>query len=101
MDYSNEEMNPVIYTLIDEEENEHQFELVDTLEENDVTYYAMTPVLSDPEALESSDGELILLKGQLEGDEEILVTIDNEEEFNKIGEIFLKRINEIIEEEDL
>ena len=32
-----------IYTLQDEEGNEHEFELIGTCERNGVTYYAMIP----------------------------------------------------------
>ncbi len=102
---SEKEFEPLIYTLIDEEEKEHEFELIDQLEFNDTTYYAMTPVLSDPNSLEESDGELILLKSQLdENNEELLTTIDNEEEYNQIGQKFLDRLDlwnlEDEEEED-
>lgn len=95
---------PTNYTLIDEEGIEHQFELLDSLEENGITYYAMTPVLSDPQALEDSDGELIILKGETHEGEEVLVTIDNEEEHDRIGNCFLERFEKIwseIDQDDL
>ena len=37
---------------------------------------------------------MILLKSEMEGEEEFLVAIEDEEEFNKVSEIFLDRLDE-------
>ena len=88
------ELEPFLYTLIDEEGKEHEFELIDKLEFNDSTYYAMTPTLSNPNSLEDSDGELVLLKSQWdENNEELLATIDNEDENYQVGQKFLERLD--------
>lgn len=91
---------PTNYILIDEEGNEHQFELLDSLEESGTTYYAMTPILSDPQVLADSDGELIILKGEMYEGEEVLVTVDNDKEHDRIGNCFLKRFEKIWSEFD-
>ena len=80
--------NPDIYTLSDENGEEHTFELLDTYEENGNTYYAMVPVYDDPKDSITGDAQLVVLK--LEDPEgETLVTVDDDEEYERIGNIFL------------
>lgn len=71
------------YTLTDEEGNESQFELLGTCELDGNTYMALFPV---------GDGEeyeyVILKKAVDENGEEILVTIDDDEEFDRVADIF-------------
>ena len=45
-----EEYTPEIFTLTDEEGVEHEFELMDVMEENGTVYYALVPYTEDPEA---------------------------------------------------
>ncbi len=95
MDYT-----PEIFTLTDEEGNEHEFELMDVLEENGTVYYALVPYMEDPEAMIEEDTELVILKVGEENCEEFLATIDNDEEYDRIGQIFLERISKMLEEGD-
>lgn len=95
----NYDMKPDLYTLVDEEGVEQAFELLDAMEENDERYYALVPYYENPEDIATDDGELVILKAQLDGDEEILVSIDNDEEFERIGQIFLQRIDAMFDEE--
>ena len=93
------EYTPDLYTLIDEENKEHVFELLDVIEENDQRYFALVPYSPDAEELLDSDGELVILKAEMSGDEETLVSIDDDDEFERIGGIFLSRIEEIFSDE--
>ena len=96
-----EEYTPDIYTLTDEDGVEHEFELMDIMEEGDAVYYALVPYMEDPEAMIEEDTELVVLKlGTDENGEDCLSTIDNDEEYERIGRIFLDRISEMQEEED-
>ena len=84
--------NPDLYTLLDENGVEQTFELLDTLEENGTVYYAMIPVYENPEDSISGDAELIVLKLEDPEDEETLISIDDDEEYERIGNIFLDRL---------
>ena len=88
------EFGPDLLTLVDDEGVEHQFEVIDTLEIEDDRYIALIAVYDDAEDAVEDDGELILLKSEMEGEEEFLVAIEDEEEFNKVSEIFLDRLDE-------
>lgn len=93
-------INPEIFTLTDEEGNEHEFELMDVMEIDGNTYYALVPYSEDPEAALEEDTELVILKaGADEDGVDFLTTIDNDEEYDRIGNIFIDRISEMLEEE--
>ncbi len=95
-----EEYTPEIFTLTDEEGVEHEFELMDIMEENGTVYYALVPYTEDPEAMIEENTELVVLKvGTDENGEDFLATIDNDEEYDRIGKMFIDRISEMLEDE--
>lgn len=98
-EYKNE-FTPDLYTLVDDEGNEQTFEMLDALEQDGEKYYALVPYYENPEDLENDDGELVILKSTFEDDEEILATIDDDDEYDRIGAIFLDRLNEMFGDED-
>ena len=78
-------MSEEYYTLTDEDGNELQFELIGKAEIKGVQYFAFVPV--DDE----SDGEFCeytILKAVVENGEEILVSIDDDEEFDDVADYF-------------
>ena len=86
MDYT-----PEIFTLTDEEGTEHEFELWDILEVDGNIYYGLIPYTEDAEAMVEEDTELVILKVGEENGEEFLSTIDNDEEYERIGQMFLEK----------
>ncbi len=93
-----EEMNeytPDLYTLVDEDGNEQTFEMLDVMEVDDQRYFALIPYQADPESMIEDDGELVILKSDMVDGEEMLVSIEDDDEFDRIGELFLKRLDEI------
>jgi uncharacterized protein YrzB (UPF0473 family) len=99
------EFTPDLFNLTDEDGKEHVFEFLDSIEIDGTKYYALTPHFENPEELLESDGELVILKDDPNNDENdpenlALVSIDNEEEFEKVGQILLNRVNAMFEEED-
>lgn len=98
----NEEMDmqPDLYTLVDEEGQEQMFELLDSLEYKGDTYYALTPYLEDAEAILADDGEVVILKSTYENNEEVLVSVDDDDLFDKLGDLFMDRFAELFEDED-
>ncbi|MBQ8781198.1 MAG: DUF1292 domain-containing protein [Oscillospiraceae bacterium] len=89
-----------LYTLVDEEGVEQTFEMIDVMDVDDERYYALVPYYDDPTKELEADTELVILKSEEdENGEEILASIDNDEEYEKIGAMFLSRLNEMYEEE--
>lgn len=91
---------PELYTLEDEDGKEQTFEMLDAMEYEGERYYALVPYQESPEELIEDDGELVILKSRTEGDEEFLDSIDDDEEFDKIGALFLKRIEDMFDEDE-
>ncbi len=84
---------PDLYTLVDDEGNEQTFEMLDCMECEGETYFALTPY---PEDLDS-DGEVVILKKIVDGDEEIMASIEDDEEYERIGNKFMERIADMFE----
>jgi len=86
-----------IYTLVDEDGVEQAFEKIDEMDVGDDHYYALVPYYDDPTKELEADSELVVLKSEYDGDEETLVTIDDDEEYERIGNMFLERLNDMYE----
>ena len=75
------------FTLTDEEGNEIEFEMIAQCERDGEKYFAMIPVADD----EGNDGDIceyIILKLAVEDGEEVLVTIDDDDELDDIADYF-------------
>lgn len=71
-----------VFTLTDEEGNESDFEFIGRIELDDNTYVALIPVDGDEE-------EYVILKvDKDENGEEFLITIEDDEEFDKAADAF-------------
>ena len=90
----NDEFGPNFVTLTDDEGNDIELEYVDALEHNGTTYMAFFPVVEEDSEDEENEEEygLEILKSQMENGEEFLVTIDDEEEIDKVYDLFMEQI---------
>jgi len=103
MAFLNDEENyePELYTLVDEDGKEQQFEFIDEYEENGIVYYALVPYIEDPDQMLESDAELVVLRLEKdENGEDVMSTIESEEEYNRIGNIFMERYMEEFDGDD-
>ena len=89
-----EDFGPNFVTLTDDEGNDVELEYVDALEFNGTTYMAFFPVMEEDSEEEENEEEygLVILKSQMENGEEFLVTIDDEEEIDKVYDLFMEQI---------
>ena len=92
-----DEFGADLMTIVDDEGNRHQFELLDAIETDDGRYVALLPVYDQPEESVQDDGELVILEVVEEDGEELLVTIDDDYIFNEIAEIFEDRLSDLYE----
>ena len=90
----NDEFGPNFVTLTHDEGNDIELEYVDALEHNGTTYMAFFPVVEEDSEDEENEEEygLVILKSQMENGEEFLVTIDDEEEIDKVYDLFMEQI---------
>ncbi|MCI9556264.1 DUF1292 domain-containing protein [Oscillospiraceae bacterium 50-16] len=96
---------PDFITLTDEDGNEFELEMVDSLEYQGHVYYAMFPAVeSDEETGEPKDVDLddeeyglVIMKAIQENGEELLSTPDSDEELEAVYQLFMDRL---LEEEE-
>ena len=102
-----EAYGPDFITVTDEDGNEFELELVDTLEHNGVTYHALFPASQEDEEsgepvdVDADDEEygLVIMKTVEENGEELLSTLDSDEELNTVYDLFMERLFEDEENE--
>ena len=82
--------------LTDEDGKEIELEHLDTVEYNDTIYMAFIPAEM---SLEESY-ELIIMKVEKEDGEDVLVTLDDEDELDEMFQIFSERLEDAFEDED-
>lgn len=80
---ADELFNEEIFTLTDDEGNEKQFELLGSQEIDGNTYLALVPIE------ENESEEYVILKVETdENGEDFLVTIDDDDEFDRVADFF-------------
>ena len=84
--------SPELLTLEDENGEETVFEILDTMDLDDKTYVALTPYYENPEEMLEGDAELVVLVTETVDGEEFLASIDDDEEYDRVGSIFLERL---------
>ena len=85
-------------TLTDEDGNESEFELIGSTEYNGNTYYAMIPAEAPAVAEEDGFCEYIILREEIdENGESSFVTIDDDEEFDDVADLFDDMFSEEID----
>ena len=100
-----EAFGPDFITVTDEDGNEFELELVDTLEHNGVVYCALFPAVAEDEETgepvdvdaDDEDYGLVIMKIVEEDGEELFSSLDRDEELDEVYNLFMERF---FEEED-
>ncbi len=92
-----EEYGNSLVSVLDDEGNEHQFELLDAIETDDGRYVALLPIYTEAEAALEDDGELVILEVVTEDGEDLLMPIEDDEVFEDIAAAFEERLSEYYE----
>ena len=83
-----------LITLIDDEGQEHEFEIIDELENDDGHFMALVPTQPDPEDA-SAEAETYYIFEVIEEDgEEQLQEVEDDALLDKLADIFESRFNE-------
>ncbi len=91
------EFGPDFITVTDEDGNDIELELVDALEHNGLTYMAFYPAVEEGANEDSEDYGMVILKSIEENGEELLSTLDSDEELDEVYKLFMERL---FDEED-
>lgn len=85
-----ENFGPTFITVTDEDGKELVLEFIDALEHNGQLYQAFFPAEVEDE--EDPDSGLVILKVIQENGEELLSTLDSDEELETVYELFMENI---------
>lgn len=95
----NDIYEPDIISVNDEDGNEILFELLERYEDEGGVYVAITEYREDSEEIVDADYEVIVLKVAEDGENEYLEEIEDENEFERVSDILMKKIEEQYEVE--
>jgi len=99
MDELNYETSDIV-SVVDDDGTEHLFEEIDRIETDDgKRYVALLPIYDDATEILDDDGDVFILKVIEENGETYLIQIEDEKEFNEIGNIFEDRLIELYEKQ--
>ena len=90
----NENYEPDIISVTDDDGNELLFELLERYESDNGVYVAITEYRDDAEDIVEADYEVIILKVAEENGDEYLEEIEDEAEYNEVSEILMNKIEQ-------
>lgn len=93
----NEEYNPDIITLTDDDGKEYTFEVLDAIEDDENRYLALLPMYSDPQKMLEDSGELVIVKVAEEDGEEYFTEIEDDDEYDTVADAFIDRLQNFFE----
>lgn len=93
----NEEYNPDLITLTDDDGKEYTFEVLDAIETDESRYLALLPQYDDPQAMLDDSGELVIVKVAEEDGEEYFCEIEDDDEYETVADAFVDRLEDFFE----
>ena len=88
------DFGPNFITITDDEGNDIELEYIDALELDGQTYMAFFPAEDADDPAAEEDLGLVILKSVVENGEELLSTLDSEEELERVYELFMEQLME-------
>ena len=89
-----------LITLVDEENVEHQFEILDQLVYNDTEYYALYPIFDDANDAVEDSGEYYIMEVIDVDGEQQLAEVEDDDLLDELAEIFEKRFETLFDDEE-
>lgn len=96
----NDDFGTDLLTLIDEEGEQHEFEVLDVIENDEGCFYALLPTFDDPQEQLQSDGTYYIFEVIDEDGEEQLAEVEDEALLDRLAEEFERHFEELYDDED-
>lgn len=97
---SNEEFEADLITLLDDDNQEHTFQIIDSIEKDENVYYALLPLYDDAQEQLEDDGEYYIFQTIEEDGEELLVEVEDDALLDELAAVFEKHFEEMFEDEE-
>ena len=99
-DMQNEEYEADLVSLVDEDGNEYDFEVLDEIDYKDGHYYALAPQFDLPDQdIESGSTYMIFEAVEDENGEPQLAEVEDDDLLDEIAEVFEERFDQEMDEE--
>lgn len=95
----NEDYGADLITLVDEEGQEHEFEILDVIDNDEGCFYALLPTFEDPQDEVEDEGTYYIFQVIEEDGEQELAEVEDDELLEKLSKIFESHFEEMFEEE--
>ena len=89
-----------LLTLLDDEGQEHEFEILDIIENDEGCFYALLPTFEDPQDQVEADGSYYIFQAFEEDGEQQLAEVEDDELADRLAAEFEKRFDEMFEAEE-
>lgn len=89
-----------LITLLDDDGKEHEFEIIDEIEDDEGHYIALVPTMQDPDNLSVEPDTYYIFEIVEEDGEEQLMEVEDDETLDRLAEIFESRFEESFYEEE-
>ena len=96
----NDEYEADLIVLLDDDGEEHSFEILDTLEHEGNTYYALLPLFDDPDEQVESDGQYYIFEVVEEDGEEQLAEVEDDSLRDELDQIFTERFETLFDDDE-
>ena len=96
----NDEFSADLITLIDDEGQEHEFEILDVIENDEGCFYALLPTFEDPHEQVESEGMYFIFEAIEEDGEQQLAEVEDEELLNRLAAAFEEHFEEMYDDEE-
>ena len=91
---------PDLITLIDEDNVEHNFEILDIIENEKGVFYALYPIFDTADETVEDSGEYYIMEVIDEDGEEQLAEVEDEALLDELSAIFEKHFEELFDDAD-
>ena len=96
----NDEYGADLITLIDDDGEEHEFEVLDVIDNDDGCFYALLPTFEVPQDKVDAEGTYYIFEAIEENGEQQLAEVEDEELLDKLAELFESRFEELYDSEE-
>ncbi len=91
-----EEYESELITITDEDGSAHELEILGNMDYNGKTYYLFVPANIDQMDVNDPDYGYIILEAIIEGEDEVFLSIEDDDELQEVYELFMS----LMEDED-
>ena len=94
------EYKPDLITLIDEDNVEHNFEILDVIENEKGVFYALYPIFDTADETVEDSGEYYIMEVIEEDGEEQLAEVEDDALLDELAAVFEKHFEELFDDLD-